>query len=273
MAIICVTREIGALGEEIAEEISSMAGLRVVDKERVEGELAKRGLALDKLMKFDEKRPGFWASLSPARDEYLHFLRTVVLDEAAADGAVFMGRGAGSILRSVPGVVSVKFVAPRPERVRRIAESLNITERQAEQLVQRTDADRAGYHSFFFGMDWKLPDSYDMVLNTAGLDPVEAARIVIELSMQRVAKADAAAAARGIADLRLAQAVVTEILYARKVPVQFLEAEAKGGAVALHGVVSSRPVIELALAAARSVKGVDSVTSEIQVVQEYAAIP
>jgi cytidylate kinase len=272
MAIICIAREIGALGEEIAAEISSKAGLKITDREDIEAELAKVGVARDKLERFDEKRPPFWASLTPARDDYLHFLKSVILEEAAAGDRIFIGRGAGAILDAVPGVASVKVIAPREERVRRVRESRSLTEKQAEQLVQRSDADRQGYHGFFFGMDWRVPGSYDMVLNTEGLSAADAADVILALVRVKEA-ADGAETERRLADLRLSQAVVTEIVYARRLPVQFLEADACDGVVCLHGVASSRVSIDQALAAAKEVKGVVEARSEIQVVQEYAAIP
>jgi cytidylate kinase len=273
MAIICIAREIGALGEEIAAEISSKAGLKITDREDIEAELSKVGVARDKLERFDEKRPPFWASLTPARDDYLHFLKSVILEEAAGGDRIFMGRGAGAILDSVPGVSSVKVVAPREERVRRVRESRSLTEKQAEQLVQRSDSDRQGYHGFFFGMDWRVPLSYDLVLNTGSLSAADAAAVILALARVKEAASDRAEVSRRLADLRLSQAVVTEIVYARRLPVQFLEADACDGVVCLHGVASSRVSIDQALAAAKEVKGVVEARSEIQVVQEYAAIP
>ena len=61
---------------------------------------------------------------------------------------------------------------------------------------------------------------------------------------------------RRLAELLLGQRVVTEIVYAKKVPVHFLEAAADGKRVVLHGVANTQAAIDAALAAARSVPGV-----------------
>jgi hypothetical protein len=47
--------------------------------------------------------------------------------------------------------------------------------------------------------------------------------------------------------------VVTEIVYARRIPIHFLEANAEGGRVVLHGVANTQAAIDSALAAAREV--------------------
>jgi osmotically-inducible protein OsmY len=78
---------------------------------------------------------------------------------------------------------------------------------------------------------------------------------------------------RRLAELLLGQRVVTEIVYAKKVPVHFLEAAADGGRVILHGVANTQSAIDSALAAARSVPGVAEAESAIQVVQEFTVMP
>jgi osmotically-inducible protein OsmY len=67
--------------------------------------------------------------------------------------------------------------------------------------------------------------------------------------------------------------VVTEVVYAKRVPIHFLEANVEGGRVVLHGVANTPAAIDSALAAARSVSGVAEVESAIQVVQEFTVMP
>ena len=67
--------------------------------------------------------------------------------------------------------------------------------------------------------------------------------------------------------------MVTEFVYAKKVPVHFLEAAADGGRVVLHGVANTQAAIDAALAAARALPGVAEAESAIQVVQEFTVMP
>ena len=78
---------------------------------------------------------------------------------------------------------------------------------------------------------------------------------------------------RRLAELLLGQRVVTEIVYAKKVPVHFLEAAADGERIVLHGVANTQAAIDSALSAARAVPGVADAESAIQVVQEFTVMP
>jgi hypothetical protein len=273
MAILTIAREIASLGEEVAEEIARRTGREVFDKADIEGELEKAGLDRLSHEKFDERKPTFLQSLSPVRDDYLHFLKTVIFRKALEGGKIFIGRGAGFILSSVPGLASVKIIAPQRERKARLMRSLSLDERRAEQAVQRSDHDRQGYHHFFFGADWRDEGAYALVLNTQALEPADAAVLIIELEKRVDARTDPALTRSRLAALDLSQTIVTELIYARRIPVQFLEADVRDGHVVLHGVTASSAAIDQAVKAAREVKGVAEVQSEIQVVQEYAAIP
>jgi hypothetical protein len=273
MGIIAITREMGALGEETAAAAASKAGYRLVDREAVEAELEKRGIDREKRERFDEKKPSFWASLLPVRDDYLHFLKSAIYREALEGDRVFLGRGAGAILAGIPGLLSIRLIAPKPVRIARIKAGMGCDERTAEKLIHRSDHDRQGYHHYFFSLDWSDPGRYTAVLNTADAGPEACASAILALQAAGLSPSDDIEAKRRLTALNLSQAVITEILYARKLPIQFLEAEALGGKVTLHGVSASRAVIDLAAQAAREVPGVLEVVSEMQVIQEYTVLP
>ena len=76
-----------------------------------------------------------------------------------------------------------------------------------------------------------------------------------------------------MAELRLGQDVITEIVYARRIPVHFVEADVKGSRVTLHGVANTQSAIDAASAAAGAVSGVEAVENAIQIVQEFAVMP
>lgn len=273
MAIITIAREIGALGEEVAAATAALTGYRLVQKADVEQKLAEYGFDSKKLAKYDERRPGFFASLSQAREDYLHFLKTVILKEAVQGDCILQGRGTFALLGSVPGILNAKIIAPRHVRIDRIKGYYKCDDRRAEQILSSSDRDRQGYSSYFFGMSWKDAESYDLVVNTFEMDAPSAAQIVVAASKALEAKVDPALTRKRLEDLAKGHDVVTTILYEHRVPIQFLEADCQGQVVTLHGVASSRSAIEAALAAARSLRGVSEVVSEIQVVQEYSALP
>ena len=273
MAIITISREIAALGDETAGELAKLLGCRLIDKAAVEKRFGSYGFSEKKLEKFDERKPGFWASLSQDRDDYLHYLKTAMYAEAVEGDGVFIGRGAFAIFRNIPATVSVLLVAPMAIRVERVKSYFRCDDKRARQIIEQSDHDRAGFHKYFFDLAWEKPSNYHLVLNTGDMHPATVAEIIIE-TKRLVVNAEAETKARlKLRDLTLAQSVVSRVLYEKKIPVHFLEAEATDGDVILHGVANSQASIEAAVAAAREVAGVRSVRGEIQIVQEYSVMP
>jgi cytidylate kinase len=273
MAIITIARELAALGEEVARELSRITNYKLIDKEYLEKRLTDYGLSPEKREKYDEKKPGFWASLSQERDDYLHFLRSALFEETTSGDCIVVGRGGAAVFRTVPSLVAVKFVAPLALRVERVMKSFACDERHALQIVEESDHNRIGFHKYFFSLDWADPRSYDLTFNSIKGDSAQVAKIIDDYRKTIVDKPKEETGKSRLAELLLGQRVVTEIVYAKKVPVHFLEATADGGRIVLHGVANTQAAIEAALAAARSLPGVTEAESAIQVVQEFTVMP
>jgi hypothetical protein len=112
MAIITISRELAALGDETAHELSKHLGYKFIDRDAIEKRIRLYGVAQGVLDKYDERRPGFFASLSSDRDDYLHYLKLAVVEEAKeAEGkCIFVGRGAYAIFANFAGAVPVFLV-------------------------------------------------------------------------------------------------------------------------------------------------------------------
>ncbi len=273
MAIITIARELAALGEELARELSRLTNYKLIDREFLEKRLSDYGLDAEKREKYDEKKPGFWASLSQERDDYLHFLKAALFEETIDGDCIVVGRGASAIYKSVPSLVSIKIVSPLGIRIERVMKSYGCDERHALQIVEESDHNRSGFHKYFFSMDWADPRGYDLTINSSRPDPAQEAKLVDDYRKIVVNAAKEEAGKRRLAELLLGQRVVTEIVYAKKVPVHFLEAAADGTRIVLHGVANTQAAIDASLAAARSVPGVSEAESAIQVVQEFTVMP
>ena len=273
MSVISIARELGALGEETAKALARLTGFRLLDREYLERKLSEYGIGPDKREKYDERKPGFWSALSQERDDYLHYLKTILYDEAAAGDCVVLGRGGTAIFAEVPGALAVRIVAPFHIRAERVARYYQCDERRAEQIIKRSDGDREGFQRFFFNSDWRDAVNYDLVFNTA-IETPEAVAAAIEASRKVFATPERERECQArVKELSLGQKVVTEVLYAKRVPVHFLEAAVAKGVVTLHGVANTQGAIDAALAAARAVPGVDKVESAIQVVQDFTVMP
>ncbi|ULQ59359.1 cytidylate kinase family protein [Brucepastera parasyntrophica] len=269
MAIITISRQIAALGDETASELARQMGYTFINRKMIEADLLKFGITEEKLRKYDERKPGFWASLARDRDEYFDYLRETIYERVKDGNCVCIGRGSYAILSDIPGCYSVRLVAPDPVRLSRLMKEFSWTEKQAMALMQESDQNRMGYHKCFFNIDNDDPSIYDMVLNTASITAEQAAKIVANACENSIDPKASSVGLKLIADRLVAQRIVNHLAFDLKLPIHFLEATTADEEIVLHGVADSPAVIEKAVSIAQSMAAGKKITSGISIVQEY----
>lgn len=273
MAVISIARSFGGMGDETAQELAKLTGYRAIDKEYIEKRMTEAGLKPEVREKYDEKKPGFWASLSQDRDDYLHFLTTIMYEEAMKGDCILVGRGSIAIFNGVPGVLKIKLDAPIETRAKNICKRFNCDERHAEHLIKQTDHNRKGFYDYFFNIDWTDPNNYNLTINMGLETPATAASIIHALNKLVVTPQVAEASRKRLAELNLGRRLINEIIYRTHIPIHFLEAEVSGSKVTLHGVANTQGAIDSAVATAKNMAGISEVENAIQIVQEFAVMP
>ena len=273
MTVITFSRELAALGDETARELAKQLNYRFVDKYTLEERMKSYGIESEKIKKFDEKKPSFFASLSQDRDYYLHYLKTAMFDEAEQGDCVFIGRGAGAVFRNMPARFAVFLAAPAQIRIERVKSYFHCDEQRARQIIERSDHDRTGFHRYFFDIDWREPGNYHLTLNTGIFRPADCAEIVMQLKDRIFTpEAEAKNAAR-LKELILEQRIKQYIMHEKEIPVHFLEITVSDGIVNLYGVANSQTLVDATVSAAIEAAGELEVQNEIQIVREYNVIP
>jgi cytidylate kinase len=273
MAIITVSRELAALGDETARELAKFPGYRLMDKHTLEERILSYGIESEKLKKYDERKPSFLASLSHDRDDYLHYLKTAMFTSALEENCVFIGRGAGAVFKDIPGRISVFLVAPLEIRIERVKSYFRCDDRRARQIIEQSDQDRAGFHRYFFDIDWKDPANYHLSLNTGNFPPAACAGIIGGLRDKIITPETEAQTAARLKQLILEQQINHHIVHDKAIPVHFLEVSVSGDSVTLYGVANSQALVDAALNAAKEAAAGAEVRSEIQIVREYSVMP
>jgi cytidylate kinase len=274
MAIVTVSRQLAALGDETALELTRRLGYRLVNKQTIEACIKDAGLDAGKLRRYDERKRGLIASLSQVRDDYLHYLKNALLAQALAGNCVIVGRGAAAVLSGLPALMSVFLTASSGARTARVRSYFRCSGKRARQIISQSDRDRDGFHQYFFETAWRDSANYHLCLNTALLTPSSCADAVKRLIDSTVTPDMEAQTARSLGARFLAQKAVHHILYEREIAVRFLDAvcEEGKGAVTLCGVANSRALADMAAAAAKEVPGITDVITEIEVVEDYGAL-
>jgi len=266
MAIITVSRELAALGDETARELANLLGYRLVDKDALEKRIESYGIKTKKFKKYDERKPSFFASLSQDRDDYLHYLRKAIFAEVDHGNCVIVGRGANVILKSMPALVSMFLSTLDDVRTERVKSYFHCDERRAKQIIDRSDRDRAGFHRSFFDIEWKNPGNYHLAFNTGIFSPLDCAEIVDSFK-NRVFTPGAEAQNQAILkNLLLEHQIKHRVLYEQELPIRFLEITVSGNIVTLYGATNSQTILDSAVSSAREAAGAGAIIrNEIQI--------
>jgi len=273
MAIITISRELAALGDETARELAKKLNYRFVDKYALDERIKSYGFTGSKLQEYDEKKPSLWASLSRDRDDYLHYLRSAIFAEASQGNTVFIGRGAGIILSSLPGALSVFLAAPRYIRLERVKSYFRCDAKRADQIIKQSDRDREGFHRYFFDVKWKDAGNYHLALNTGHLQPNLCAEIIKYLRDRTVTEAMQTQSALRIGELTLAENIKHRVFHEVEAPVYHLEVSVSGNRVILRGTVNAQSATDAVVSRARELAPNHIIQPEIQVIIGYSFIP
>lgn len=264
MAIVTLSRELGANGSAIAAAIGERLGCPVLGRAALEGELERQGVPRPAAERYDERRPGLWDRLSVQVDRYRHGLTVAMLEAARRSPCVIVGRGGQVVLSGLPGVLHLRIVAPLETRILRLLARSGGTAPQAKRSLTQSDRDRAGFLRFFFDADWADPALYDLVVNTDALGTGQVAALVADLAEGPVLAAQAVRTAALLEDRCLAERVRGALLYRTERPLYVLDVRAEGGVVTLTGAIPYRAHIAHCVELAKRVEGVREVVCQLR---------
>jgi len=106
-------------------------------------------------------------------------IRDAIGETADGGNVVIVAHAASHALADRETVFRVFITASTETRVRRLAESEELSEKSAAKLLDDSDKSRAAYLKDFYGVSHELPTHYDLVLNTDRLTPEQAVRAIV----------------------------------------------------------------------------------------------
>ena len=182
--IITVEREYGSGGGVIAQKLAQRLGWNLWDRDltaeiarvaRVDHRAALRcdercDTLLYRLFKVYAR--GSYERALPLgdnagfdADKMVDTLQKVIEDAASRGKCVIVGRGSAYFLRNRPDAFHVFTYAPVEEKVCRL-KSIGKSEKEALQLIEEIDRERASFIRHYFRAEWPNRAFYNLMINT-----------------------------------------------------------------------------------------------------------
>jgi len=169
MPIITIARGSMWGGQAVAKGVSEALGCPCMGRETLTGEALRLTLGAEGAKGNPEQEPWAWDRLASERTTYLSALQATLASHAGSGNLVYHGHAGHLLLRGIPSVLRVRIIAPMEVRVRVVTEKSGISREDAEAYIKRVDEEWARWTKFIFGVEWRDPALYDLVINLENL--------------------------------------------------------------------------------------------------------
>ena len=183
--IITIEREYGCGGGDIAQLVAKRLGWKLWDQ-RLTEEIARLANCPKAVVEAREEkndplyyrlfksflRGSYEGSINAPKlnlvdsETILRTTRRVVEHAAEHGNCVIVGRGSQQFLKNRPDTLRMFLYAPREHKVRRLL-ARGKSEKEAEELVDSVDRERADFIQKYFNAEWPDRPVYQSMLNTA----------------------------------------------------------------------------------------------------------
>lgn len=183
--IICIGREFGSGGHEIAVRLGEVLDLKVYEKNLIHLACNYGELAVKDMEGADEKTTNPYLYQTVHQGNY-HVTRGLPTSEvlydlqsqeirriASEESCIFVGRCADFVLRDADvRLLSVFVHASTEYRIQRKMEQEKLSHLRAKQVVRKMDLQRKKYYEHYTGRIWGAPEYYDLYIDSerTGMD-------------------------------------------------------------------------------------------------------
>jgi cytidylate kinase len=204
MAVITISRQIGAGGWALGRRVAKRLAYQYVDEVMIRDVADKIGVSPEdvrafekdgatKLMKFLDKvvSKEFISRIISDRyrivdeEKYVGVATTIIKELYERGNAVIVGRGGQYILKDLPEVWRVLLVADLDTRIHTVMDTFGLSGPDAEKVIRERDRSRTNFLSFFAEKErHNDPHSYDLAINMGCVSMGKAELMIIDLVSQ-----------------------------------------------------------------------------------------
>ena len=177
--IITISREFGSGGRTIGKMTAETLGIPCYDQELIEKLSEDSGFTEDYIREQDESsaHKGWFANAFSGRSlngvsnqDYLWIIqRSIILELAARESCVIVGRCADYILKDAADCLKVFIHAGFDKRAQRIVSLYGETDVPTQKRLADKDKRRAAYYQFDTDTQWGLARNYHVTLDSGVL--------------------------------------------------------------------------------------------------------
>lgn len=180
MPILTISRQMGSLGDEVAEALSRKLGWDLIYRSQLITRFFANTTDPREQHLLNESAR-FFLTESRAGGTYLDHLERSLFELAGKQSAVLVGYGSQILFADYKDATHIRIVAPEKTRVARVRKQYRVSETEAVSILGTADKKHKRFVQTIFGTDLADPNLYHLILNTEKLSVDECTAAVLAL--------------------------------------------------------------------------------------------
>ena len=177
--VIVIGRQYGCGGHDLGKALAEKLGYEFYDNEIIKMIAGTTGMTSDFIRQREESMTNSFLydfvnqmylygnrNEEAPKDKIFEAESDAIKQLAAKGNCVIIGRCSDYVLRDNKNVLKVFFAAPLEQRIKRVMERLNLSEKDAEQAIRKEDKRRADNYHYYTNRMWGAAGNFDITLNT-----------------------------------------------------------------------------------------------------------
>lgn len=177
--VIVIGRQYGCGGHDLGKALAEKLGYEFYDNEIIKMIAGTTGMTSDFIRQREESMTNSFLydfvnqmylygnrDEEAPKDKIFEAESDAIKQLAAKGNCVIIGRCSDYVLRDNKNVLKVFFAAPLSQRIKRVMERLNLSEKDAEQAIRKEDKRRADNYHYYTNRMWGAAGNFDITLNT-----------------------------------------------------------------------------------------------------------
>lgn len=198
--IICVGRQLGSGGHDIARMLALDFNAKYYDRELMNLAAKESGFS-EKFFEQNDEQRGIFRSLfhlhaphigdnnlynNDFSQESLFKFQSDAIKKAADEGScVFVGRCADYVLRDRSNMVSVFITASLEFRIQQVMTKEHLDHAAARRFIEQRETTRASYYNYYTGKKWGSAASYDLCIDASVLGLQATEKLIADFIRKR----------------------------------------------------------------------------------------
>lgn len=271
MAIIIISRGTFSGVKILVEKLEKKLNYKSVSREIIIEASRKYGISEQKLFNAIQKSPGFFSRLTYERDQYLTFIKAVLLDFVREDNVIYHGHAGHFFLSGLPNVLRIRIIAPIEYRIKAIQEQLEFSRRDAIKYIHNVDKERIKWTKFLYQRDWRNPELYDMVINLENIDITLVTEIIKHTIEQEKFKTTPEVKQK-LNDMFLKSRIMVLIANSEHITCSEIDVFVEKGKAILTGKVKNEDILPELIKKIKALDGIEDVVNESKIDYRYQDI-